>query len=291
MKTKQLSLFVVALLLIVINTQAQTPTQPESPPWTSYTIPGEDFSVALPILPAFHTSREYMGDRIVRRIYNLGSYADGVVYAVHIYENPKRRQSLESFLKKLEISKSSLTNLTLDGFPGKEHRRPEVEMVSQFFVTEHRLYHFKALGVSVDDPRMKKFFSSFSLHRKQNSVEVIDGPGLPWEPPLEPDPANDEITKKMYAGKEVDRKIRIGMKVEPSYTDSARLNQLTGTVVLKAIFSRNGSVTNIRTMSGLPEGLTERAIDAARKIKFIPAIKNGKYVSMSIQLEYNFNLY
>ena len=64
-----------------------------------------------------------------------------------------------------------------------------------------------------------------------------------------------------------------------------------GTVVLKVVFSADGSVNNIRTVSGLPSGLTERAIDAARKIKFIPAIKDGKYVPMWMQLEYNFNLY
>jgi len=37
--------------------------------------------------------------------------------------------------------------------------------------------------------------------------------------------------------------------------------------------------------------LLERAIDAAKKIRFIPAVKDGKYVSMWMQLEYNFNLY
>jgi hypothetical protein len=44
-------------------------------------------------------------------------------------------------------------------------------------------------------------------------------------------------------------------------------------------------------VQGLPDGLTERAIEAARKIKFVPASKEGKYVSMWMQLEYNFNLY
>lgn len=293
MKTKRLPLFVVPLLLIVINTQAQTSTQPESPPWTSYTIPGEDFSVALPILPAFHTNYEYFkGVKKGRRVYSLGSYADGVVYVVFVYENPKRRESLESFIKNLPIPipKSSLTDITLDGFPGKEAERSEVGIVSQFFATEHRIYHFTTLGTPVDNPRIKKFFSSLSLQRKQNSVAVVDGPGLPWEPPVEPEPATDE-TIKIYVGREVDRKVRLGLKVEPSYTEEARQNQITGTVVLRTVFSRNGAVTNIRTVSGLPEGLTERAIDAARKIKFIPAIKNGKYVSMWMQLEYNFNLY
>ena len=62
-------------------------------------------------------------------------------------------------------------------------------------------------------------------------------------------------------------------------------------VILKCVFASNGSITNIRVVSGLPYGLTERAIDAARKIKFIPAMKDGKCVSMWMQLEYNFNLY
>jgi hypothetical protein len=37
--------------------------------------------------------------------------------------------------------------------------------------------------------------------------------------------------------------------------------------------------------------LTERAIAAARQIKFNPATKNGRAVSVYMNLEYNFNLY
>ena len=36
---------------------------------------------------------------------------------------------------------------------------------------------------------------------------------------------------------------------------------------------------------------TEKAIGAARQIRFVPARKNGQPVSMYMQLEYNFNLY
>ena len=71
----------------------------------------------------------------------------------------------------------------------------------------------------------------------------------------------------------------------------AQTGQITGTVVLKVVFSSGGQVTNIRTVSGLPNGLTERAIAAARQIKFVPATKDGHQVSMWMQLEYNFNLY
>jgi TonB family protein len=97
--------------------------------------------------------------------------------------------------------------------------------------------------------------------------------------------------EKALTGREVDRKAILIMKPEPAYTEEARQKAITGTVVLKVIFASNGSVVNIRTVFALPHGLTERAIDAARKIKFIPAAKDGKFVSMWMQLEYNFNLY
>lgn len=96
---------------------------------------------------------------------------------------------------------------------------------------------------------------------------------------------------KIFTGKDVTTKARLISKPEPQYTEDARKNQITGTVVLKVVFASNGSVTNIRTVSGLPYGLTERAIAAARQIKFVPATKDGHQVSMWMQLEYNFNLY
>jgi TonB family protein len=96
---------------------------------------------------------------------------------------------------------------------------------------------------------------------------------------------------RIFTGRDVTSKARLISKPEPQYTEDARKNQITGTVVLKVVFSSNGSVTNIRTVSGLPYGLTERAIAAARQIKFVPATKDGHQVSMWMQLEYNFNLY
>jgi TonB family protein len=96
---------------------------------------------------------------------------------------------------------------------------------------------------------------------------------------------------RIFSGKDVTSKARILSKPEPQYTEEARKNQVTGTVVLKAVFSSSGQVTQIRAINGLPNGLTERAIAAARSIKFVPATKDGHPVSMWFQLEYNFNLY
>ena len=81
------------------------------------------------------------------------------------------------------------------------------------------------------------------------------------------------------------------MKPEPAYTEEARQNQISASVILKAIFAADGTITNIKVASGLPFGLEEKAIEAAKKIRFIPAVKDGKFVSTWMQLEYHFTLY
>jgi TonB family protein len=97
--------------------------------------------------------------------------------------------------------------------------------------------------------------------------------------------------KKVFTGKDVTSKARVLSKPEPQYTEEARKNQIVGTVLLQAVFSASGEVTQIRALRPLPYGLTEKAIAAARMIKFVPATKDGHPVSMYMHLEYNFNLY
>lgn len=96
---------------------------------------------------------------------------------------------------------------------------------------------------------------------------------------------------RVFSGKEVTSKARVLSKPEPQYTEEARKNQITGTVLLQAVFSASGEVTQIRALRPLPYGLTDKAIAAARMIKFVPAMKDGHAVSMYMHLEYNFNLY
>ena len=98
-------------------------------------------------------------------------------------------------------------------------------------------------------------------------------------------------TNRVYKSPEVSTRPRVISKPEPQYTEQARRDQVTGTVVLRVVFSSSGQVTNIQAVQKLGGGLTEKAIAAARQIRFLPAMRNGQAVSMYMQLEYNFNLY
>jgi len=90
---------------------------------------------------------------------------------------------------------------------------------------------------------------------------------------------------------EVTRRAQITSKPEPLYTEEARRNQVTGTVRLRLILSASGQVAGITPLTKLPDGLTEKAIEAARKINFTPAEKDGRKVSQYVTIEYNFNIY
>jgi TonB family protein len=105
------------------------------------------------------------------------------------------------------------------------------------------------------------------------------------------DNPNPDDPDRVFTGDKVTTRARVISKPEPQYTEEARRAQITGTVILRAVFSRTGQVTNIRHVQSLSGGLTEKAIAAARQIRFVPATRNGQAVSMYMQLEYNFNLY
>src|SRR5262249_47425267 len=86
-------------------------------------------------------------------------------------------------------------------------------------------------------------------------------------------------------------RVRILSKPEPTYTIKARSASITGTIVLRAVFTADGTVEHILILRSLPYGLTNAAIEAARRIKFVPAMKDGKPISTFMQLEYSFNVF
>ncbi|MDQ3755225.1 MAG: energy transducer TonB, partial [Acidobacteriota bacterium] len=107
-----------------------------------------------------------------------------------------------------------------------------------------------------------------------------------------PDPGGDgDNGHRPLRVQDVSRKAQIITRPEPQYTEDARKNSVTGEVMLRAVLSADGRVTNIQPMKRLPDGLTEKAIAAARLINFTPAEKDGRAVSQYVTLVYNFNIY
>lgn len=85
--------------------------------------------------------------------------------------------------------------------------------------------------------------------------------------------------------------IKFLSKPRPAYTETARKNKVNGSVVLRIVFLANGTIGPIRVVSGLPDGLNEQAIKAARGITFEPMLVNGIATATTKSVTMSFSVY
>jgi protein TonB len=104
-------------------------------------------------------------------------------------------------------------------------------------------------------------------------------------------PTAHEDDDKIYTQKEVTCRAVINSRPQPVYSKQARDSEVQGVVLLRVALLASGKVGEVTVIHGLPEGITEAAIEAARRIKFTPAIKDDRWVSQRVVVEYNFNIY
>jgi len=77
--------------------------------------------------------------------------------------------------------------------------------------------------------------------------------------------------------------------VEPVYPDEARRSGVQGWALLDAVIARDGSVKNLRTISG-DELLVKSAMDAVRWWKFEPYQLAGKAVEVETTIPVEFRM-
>lgn len=78
-------------------------------------------------------------------------------------------------------------------------------------------------------------------------------------------------------------------KPRPAWPENA--GHTEGTVVLRIELLAEGRIGEIRVVKGLSLGATENAIEAAKKIKFIPAIRNCSNVTAFRFVDFLFSIY
>jgi protein TonB len=78
-------------------------------------------------------------------------------------------------------------------------------------------------------------------------------------------------------------------RVQPMYPPLARQARIQGTVVLQAEISKDGTIENLRLISGHPM-LAPSAIEAVRQWRYKPYFLNGEPVAVETQITVNFTL-
>lgn len=105
-----------------------------------------------------------------------------------------------------------------------------------------------------------------------------------------PKPPPEVIEPTMIrVGREFKAPIRI-VTVEPVYPEIARRAHKEGIVILSLIIGVSGKVESIEVLRGLPFGLTEAAVKAARQWVFEPSTYNGNPIAVQYDLTVRFNL-
>ena len=78
-------------------------------------------------------------------------------------------------------------------------------------------------------------------------------------------------------------------RVQPSYPALAREARIQGTVRLRAIVSKNGTIENLSVLSGHAM-LVGSAIEAVRQWRYRPYLLNGEPVEVETEITVNFLL-
>ncbi|MCA1558200.1 MAG: energy transducer TonB [Acidobacteria bacterium] len=327
--TKYLALTLTILFLLCLN--SRTVMAQGADAWIKVSPESEEFTVLMPQSPKSSKQKNVYGDlnteaRVYRVEVGETSYAvwslKNTNYAkpgsidTEDYLDSCADLVWESLLKPLrdKLPKKPYPNqrmtyqfgLTDTSLPGREYliRLDRTEGATHFFVSDERIYVLIVLGASrnaVETDRFLKSFAPTRPVRQQGAANPMDGMGMGPGRAGNTDPgttnalpggaADDSDPNKIFTTREVTQKARLLSRPEPGYTERARMYGVTGTVVVRAVFSKEGEVTNMKVVKRLPHGLTRQALIAARGIKFEPAMRSGRNVSQYIQIEYNFNLY
>jgi protein TonB len=78
-------------------------------------------------------------------------------------------------------------------------------------------------------------------------------------------------------------------RVQPNYPPLARQARIQGTVLLQAEISKDGTIENLRLISGHPM-LAPAAIEAVKQWRYRPYMLNGEPVAVETQVQVNFTL-
>ena len=258
--------------------------------WVTFVPAGEELTVTTPAWPTVRnypvSSTDYPGHERVLAHREYGGYGHGLVFIIESYKAERPQRLWSDLLKFADKSADFERDISFDGITARQYRSTYSSSYAKYtrhivrFATKEHVYLLTLVTLEETSPAVDQFLSAFRLRRPKDSITQTYATQ-----------SSENILGHAFSHTEVTRRVIVVWKSEPTYTDRARAHKIVGTVILEAIFAEDGYVANITVTKGLPDGLTEAAIEAARNIRFFPAEKDGKPVSERTMLEYSFSLY
>ncbi|HKP85703.1 MAG TPA: TonB family protein [Blastocatellia bacterium] len=141
-------------------------------------------------------------------------------------------------------------------------------------------------------PELKTFISSGQAPPGfgTGAASPVKSPAV-GEPATGKGDANSEQLKLVTVNPAVDSRPVALNNPAPLYTEQARKNKVNGEVRLRILVGDDGLVKQAKVIGdGLPDGLNEQAMNSAYKMRFRPAMKDGKPVAFWMPIMMTFNL-
>jgi TonB family protein len=295
--------------------------------WVKVAPAGEAFSVMMPGVPAVEEERKSIkGFYVSGRRYRVKDSGDAI-YTVWSFKPTGMPDAAQADTEDyLDLCAELAWDILIRG--GREQARSEAEYfggdafwmiyqraltspahpgrnytlavgkrrgATQIYVAGAQFYIVTALGEASEPSNPEIFMKSFSLGAPPPSPEGDkplaegggSGNGAAKEGATKSDSPPDD--SKPVATSGLTRQARIRSKPEASYTAAASRFRVGGTVRVRFLLTASGKVSDITPLTKLPHGLTQKAVEAAKKITFEPAMKDGRRVSQYFVIDYNFN--
>ncbi len=106
--------------------------------------------------------------------------------------------------------------------------------------------------------------------------------------PPPPPPPQATTPKRIRVGGQVEQ-AKLIFKPTPEYPPLAKVARIQGVVRLEAIISRDGTVQDLKVMSGHPL-LVKSALEAVQRWRYQPTLLNGEPVEIITEIDVNFTL-
>lgn len=113
---------------------------------------------------------------------------------------------------------------------------------------------------------------------------ILGGMGAAPPPP----PPKPTTPKRIHVGGQVESAKAI-FRPNPEYPPLAKMARIQGTVRLEAVISRDGTIQDLKVISGHPL-LVKSAMDAVSRWRYQPTLLNGEPVEVATEIDVNFTL-
>jgi TonB family protein len=83
---------------------------------------------------------------------------------------------------------------------------------------------------------------------------------------------------------------RVLYRVDPQYTEEARADKISGSVMLSIVVGPDGHAYDINVVKSLDPGLDRNAALAVQEWRFQPGVRDGEAVAVRASIEVNYRL-